>query len=933
MSDSIAGRDYRDTLNLPKTDFPMKAELPKREPARVAWWQQRQTYERRLAHNAGAEPWILHDGPPYANNDLHLGGFFNMVLKDVLVKVALLDGRHAVFVPGWDMHGLPIELETLKHLGIADFHAIDPLELRASCRERALFWFERQRETRVRMGNFGLWDRAYKTIDPSFEATIAGALADLAEKQQIYKGLRSTLWCVRDETALAEAEIEYEPTVSPSVYVRFTADQAQRAVLLSRLAPDAAEAVRRKPLSVLIWTTTPWTLPANVAIALRSDATYGLYDLGDETVVVAVDLAAASLGDRFESARLLGRAAGSALDGAAVRHPLFDRDSQIVLADYVDLETGTGAVHTAPGHGADDFETGVKYNLPILNPVDAAGRFTAEAGPYAGENIFAANRRIVDDLRARGALWRAADYEHSYPHCWRCHQPVIFRATAQWFLAMDQNRLRHNALDAIDAVEYVPSWGQQRQRQMIETHPEWCLSRQRTWGTPIPSVVCTRCGEAILDAAVARNAAKRFAESGSDVWWLEPVVAFLPPHFACPVCAGTQFEKEFNIVDIWFESGVTHLAVLGRDGLTWPSDAVLEGGDQFRGWFRSSLITGVAIRGRAPYRRVISHGWVNDEQGRAMSKSAGTGIAARDAMDRWGADVLRLWIASVEFVDDVRFGPNVVEQVGRVYRNLRNRIRFMLSNVGDLPAERIATPAQMQPLDRLACGIADAFAVDVRAAYRRFAIHDAYLLAIDFESAMSGLYFDALKDPLYSRAANDPRRRSAQSALLYLLERLLAALAPVLSFTAEEAWQALPEALRRGRESVFDTLLGGASLKRETRAADVELWETLRDLRARVASVESPHDFEAKARLDVAPALYRKLAALGDNLREALIVSQLELRASDSADQGAVALDVVPAEGEKCRRCWKYRPLGTDPRYPDVCAECAAVVAAIDAGR
>ncbi len=935
MKQPQAERDYRATLNLPKTAFPMRADLSTREPERVRWWREHATYERRLAKNAANEPWILHDGPPYANNELHVGGLFNMVLKDMLVKIALLDGKHATFVPGWDMHGLPIELETLKHLGIKDFHSIDPLEFRAKCRERALFWLDRQRETRIRMGNFGLWDRPYRTIDPSFEATIVATLADLAEKQQIYKGLRSTLWCVHDETALAEAEIEYEPKTSPSIYVRFPADARQRRAILERLGAAAAS-VSDQPLSVLIWTTTPWTLPANVAIALRPDATYGLYDLAGETILLAVDRASQVLGERFSAATLVARGAGREFDGLAVRHPLADRDSQLVLADYVDLETGTGAVHTAPGHGADDFDTGVKYNLPILNPVDAAGRFTAEAGPYAGSNIFDANPRIVEDLRANGTLLRVEEYQHSYPHCWRCHNPVIFRATAQWFIAMDQNLLRQRALDAIDAVEYLPSWGRVRQRQMIETHPEWCISRQRAWGTPIPALVCRECGESVLDPGVARIVAKRFAEVGADAWWTEPVDSFLPAHFVCPACGGSEFEKEWNIVDIWFESGVTHLAVLGRDGLTWPSDAVLEGGDQYRGWFRSSLITGVAIRGRAPYRSVVKNGWVNDEHGRAMSKSSGTGIGAREAMEKWGADVLRLWIASVEFFDDVRFGANVVEQTGRVYRNLRNRIRFMLSNLDDLDTSDVVSPAAMHPLDRLACKVADAFAAEVRRSYRRFEIHDAYLQIVAFESAMSSLYFDALKDPLYSRAIADPRRRSAQSALLYVLSRFLTALAPVLSFTAEEAWQALSPRLRGGLDSVFDTSFDSAPFKREAHASDAELWELLRSLRARVAASESPRDFEAKVRIDVTPAAYRRLTALGDGLREALVVSQLELRSvtpSQDESDGVVAFELLAADGEKCRRCWKYRQLGTDANHPAICAECAAVVSALDAAR
>ncbi|HVN69502.1 MAG TPA: class I tRNA ligase family protein, partial [Candidatus Binatia bacterium] len=789
---------------------------------------------------------------------------------------------------------------------------------------RALFWLDRQREHRVRMGTFGFFDRPYRTIDPSFEATIVNALADLAERQQIYKGLRSTLWCVHDETALAEAEIEYETRRSPSVFVRFSATPEQRLRILRAFgAPESGE-----KLSFLIWTTTPWTLPANVAIALRGDAVYGLYRVGGEAVIVAEALAERAFGERFAQATQIGRARGERLDNLAVRHPFADRDSVVVLADYVDLETGTGAVHTAPGHGADDFDTGMKYGFPILNPVDAAGRFTAEAGPYAGLQIFAANEKIVEDLAASGALWSVAEYEHSYPHCWRCHNPVIFRATAQWFLAMDQNLLRQRAIDATDAVDYVPEWGRARQRQMIETHPEWCLSRQRTWGTPIPSLVCIACNEAILDPRVARLAAKRFGEAGADAWWSDPVETYLPPGFVCPKCGGTRFEKEKNIVDIWFESGVTHLAVLGRDDLPWPADMVLEGGDQFRGWFRSSLITAAAIKGRAPYKRVMKNGWVNDEQGLPMSKSRGTGMDAIDAIERWGADVLRLWAASVEPIDDVRFGPNVVEQVGRVYRNLRNRMRFMLSNLYDLEMKAVVAREAMEPIDRLACGVADAFVASVKEAYDACQIHAVYLRVVEFESAISSLYFDALKDPLYSRAAGDPRRRSAQSALLYVLGRFLTAIAPVLSFTAEEAWQAIPAPLRNGADSVFDTSFDTARHRSGAFDADLRLWQLLRSLRARVAAVASPRDFEAELRLAVTPATYKRLHALGDNLREALVVSHLRLHQSErgEGEDGIVEFELSPAAGAKCARCWKYRELGTDSEHPAICADCAAVV-------
>lgn len=923
MSETVE-RDYRDTLRLPQTGFAMKADLPKREPDRVAWWRDRRTYERRLEANRKNAPWILHDGPPYANGELHMGHFLNMVLKDMFVKIALLDGKWADFIPGWDMHGLPIELETLKHLGIKDFHQIDPLELREKCKERALYWVGRQGAARERMGVFGHFDRPYMTVKPQFEATIVDTLAELAERDQLYKGLRSTLWCVHDETALAEAEIEYEPKVSPSVYVRFPANAEQREALLAafnRHGEVLAESDPRTTTSLLIWTTTPWTLPANVAIALRADADYGLYRVGDELLILATALAPQALGEAFGDAKLLATTQGAALERLRVRHPFFDRDSLLVLADYVDLDTGTGAVHTAPGHGADDFETGIAYGLPVLNPVDAAGHFTQEAGPYAGQFIFKANKQIVEDLRASGMLWRAQEYEHSYPHCWRCHNPVIFRATAQWFISMDRNDLRERAIEAVQHVEYVPQWGRARQAQMIEKHPEWCVSRQRIWGTPIPALICTACNESVLDPRVARIAAARFREVGASVWWTDPVQTYLPQGFSCAKCGATSFEKERNIVDIWFESGVTHLAVLGHDGVPWPADVYLEGGDQFRGWFRSSLLTAVGTRDAAPYRCVVKNGWVNDEQGRPMSKSKGTGIDAADAMNTWGADVLRLWAASVEFVDDVRFGPNVVEQVGRVYRNIRNRLRFMLGNLDDLTAQTIVPRERMAPLDRLACSVVDAFVKDVKGLYDRCEIHDAYLRIVEFESAMSSFYFDAMKDPLYSLGENSARRRSAQSALLYALRRMLTAIAPILSFTAEEAWQEIPAVLRPGEESVFDSSFDAAAI--DVDADDLALWQTLRELRAQVAGSTVVRDFEARVELTAPAALASSLRGLGDTLREALVVSQLELNVSDGEE---IDLKIFGAHGEKCRRCWKFRELGTDPEHPSICAECAAVV-------
>jgi isoleucyl-tRNA synthetase len=937
MSETIT-TDYRSTLNLPKTTFPMKADLPKREPERVAWWHEQRVYERRLERNAEHPLWILHDGPPYANGEVHMGTFLNRVLKDIFVKFHLLDGKYAKFVPGWDMHGLPIEFETLKHLKL-DFRKVDPIELRAKCRERALYWLDVQRATFLRMGLLGEFEHPYRTLDKEFEAVIVETLGDLAEVEQLYKGLRATLWCIHDETALAEAEIEYHDRVSPSIYVRFSADEAQRADILQRFDVDGTGLPKR--LSVIIWTTTPWTLPANVAIALKPDAFYGLYRTNDELYIVANALEEdvrlrAGRGDAlgFSSpGELLASAPGATLLGAAVRHPFLDRRSEIVTAEYVELDTGTGAVHTAPGHGVDDFETGVKFGLPIINPVDASGRFTAQAGPrYAGHKVFEANELIVEDLRASGALLATESFEHSYPHCWRCKNPVIFRATAQWFIAMDVNRLRKRAQEKISSVKWHPAWGETRMEQMIENHPEWCVSRQRTWGTPIPSLVCNDCQEAFLDAEVARNVARIFRERGqeghnaSDLWWTQDVATFLPPGLACPKCRGQSFSKEYNIVDIWFESGVTHRAVLRQPGLHWPADLYLEGSDQYRGWFRSNLITAVATQGAPPYRSVVSTGWVVDADGRAMHKSAGNYVGAKEAMEKYGADVLRLWTSSVEFTADMRFGPTLLESVSSVYRNLRYRLRMLLSLIDDLEPGALVSSAHLEPIDKLALAKLDDVVRTIGAAYREYRLHDVYLALVAYDAEdLSRFYIDVLKDPMYSGERSGSRRRSAQTVIYTILTQLCTLLAPLLSFTAEEAWQFVPEALRGDTASVFDLELphGGANEE-----LALERWEQLKRMRAVVAASEGVRDFQLQAHVYAGGRTYEQLRALGDNLREALVVSALTLH-QDSAEEPRIVLS--PAQGEKCSRCWKYLDLGADPLHPTLCAPCAAIVRRYDA--
>lgn len=927
-----SGTDYRATLNLPKTEFPMRAELPKREPERVAWWREHGVYERRLARNAKNPKWILHDGPPYANGEVHMGAFLNRVLKDIFVKVHLLDGKYASFVPGWDMHGLPIEFETLKHLKL-DFRTVDPLELRAKCRERALHWLDVQRDVFLRMGTLGDFAHPYRTIDKEFEAVVVETLGDLAKAGQLYKGLRSTLWCIHDETALAEAEIEYKDRVSPSIYVRFRANGAQRGDLLARAGIGDAGTL---PLSVLIWTTTPWTLPANLAIALKPDAAYGIYRRGDELLLLADNLADGVFARApGPVATRLGGAAGAAFVGANVRHPFMERDSLLAGAEYVELETGTGAVHTAPGHGVDDFETGMRFNLPVLNPVDARGIFTSEAGPYARIHIFKANDRIIDDLAASGALFAQEEYTHSYPHCWRCKNPVIFRATSQWFIAMDVNRLRKRCEEKVHDIHWYPAWGESRMLAMFANHPEWCISRQRTWGTPIPALVCRDCGETFLDPEVAHNVARIFRERGvegtnaSDLWWTEPVETFLPAAFACPKCRGTSFEKEFNIVDIWFESGVTHRAVLKhREGLHWPADLYLEGSDQYRGWFRSNLITAVATAGAPPYKAAVSTGWVVDAEGRAMHKSSGNYVAADDAMKKYGADVLRLWTASVEFTADMRLGDTMLDSVGSVYRNLRYRLRMLLGLIDDLELDQLVAREHLEPIDRLALARLDDLSHTIVKAYEEYRLHDVYLALIEFDGDdLSGFYIDVLKDPMYSGERGGKRRRSAQTALFAILRSLCALMAPILSFTAEEAWQSVPARLRGEGLSVFDLELPRGSERGTHEAAELAQWHRLKRMRAVVAAAEGMRDFQLQAHVHAAAASEPALRALGDNLREALVVSALSL----DVDSGIAAdadprVVLAPAEGGKCSRCWKTLPLGQDHAHPMLCTPCATIV-------
>ena len=689
--------DWKNTLNLPKTGFPMKANLQVTEPQMIARWEAMDLYARTREHRKGATKFVLHDGPPYANGRIHLGTAFNKILKDFVVRSRTMAGFDAPYVPGWDCHGLPIELKVERELG-SKKRQMSTAEFRRACRRYAARFVDIQREDFKRLGVMGAWNDPYLTMNFSYQATIVRALGRFVEQGMVYKGKKPVHWCIHCRTALAEAEVEYEPHSSPSIYVEFPV-AAESASRLAALAP----ALRGASVSVLIWTTTPWTIPSNLAVAFHPDFVYGFYPHAGGVVIIAEDLAdqvRREVGRDF--ADPVARVKGSVLEGLKFRHPLYDRDSVAVLGDYVTLDQGTGAVHTAPGHGSDDFNTGVRYGLEIYAPIGPGGHFQQDVETFGGLQVFEANPKIETALAERGRLWHRATFEHAYPHCWRCHQPVIFLATSQWFIRMEARDLRARALEAIANIRWVPEWGQERIRNMVAGRPDWCISRQRAWGVPIPALTCGNCQEAILTAGLVERAAAVFEEKGADSWYEEPLEAFVPEGLECPSCGGRSFERENNILDVWFDSGSSHEAVLGHHpDLRWPADLYLEGTDQYRGWFHSSLLVGLGTRGRAPFAEVVTHGFMVDEQGRKMSKSIGNTIEPQQIIDRSGAEILRLWSAMVDFREEVRIGDEILARVVEAYRKIRNTCRILVANLYDFDPERDAVPtAQLPAVDR-----------------------------------------------------------------------------------------------------------------------------------------------------------------------------------------------------------------------------------------
>ena len=908
--------DYSSTINLPSTDFSMRANLPQNEPKMLEFWEKNDIYGEIRKQKKGKKTYILHDGPPYSNGAIHLGQTLNKILKDIAIKYNTLSDFDAPYIPGWDTHGLPNELGTIKKYKLNP-RTVDPVELREKCAEFALGFLDKQREQFIRLGVLGDWQHPYRTLDHSYEAAIVSIFGKMAEKGMIYRGLRPVHWCPKCETALAEAEIEYKDVDSDSIYVKFPFEDK------GNLFKD----VDVKKLFVLIWTTTPWTLPANVAIAVNPTADYCVVKNGEEGYVMAkavVDIVKKAVG--IDTLEIVGNCVkGSELEeGGVAHHPFFERESKIITANYVILDdpesAGTGCVHTAPGHGRDDFEGCAKYKLPVIVPVDGRGVLTEEAGQFANLKYYEANSVILEHLKETGALLFAGHIKHSYPHCWRCHGPIIFRATKQWFVSVDSNDLRKKALEEIDRIKWIPAWGHDRIYNMVSTRPDWCISRQRRWGVPIPAVFCEECGEAIYTKEVVDTAEKLFEKEGADAWYKKTTAEILPEGFECPKCHGKSFRKEMDIFDVWFESGVSHEAVMERrNELTFPADLYLEGGDQHRGWFQVSLLSSVATRGESPFKQVLTHGWVLDGKGNTMHKSLGNVIDPMDFVKKYGAEILRLFVSSVDYTADVRFSDPALAQIAEVYKKIRNSCRFLMGNLYDYEIKNAVSREELLPEDKWILEKKNELIAKMNEAYKNYQFHVVYYYLQSFcASELSAVYMDMVKDRLYTSAPNSIKRRSAQTAMFEVLHDMVIAMAPVLSFTAEEIWQKF-FVNKSGIKSVF---LAEYPKFDEVFFTDAEKedWKLYSAIRSTAfiqleefrKNKEIKQSLEGKAVVFVDSKYYDKIQKASELLKAYLIISQIEIlpleKKTDSAVQAidGIFVEVSHADGEKCVRCWNY---------------------------
>jgi len=901
--------NYKDTLNLPQTEFPMQANLAEREPQMLARWEQDKIYERIMAARQTAPLFVLHDGPPFANGDVHIGTALNKILKDVIIKYKTMRGFRAPYVPGWDCHGQPIEFKVKKELGEAA-RTISQAELRKHCRVYAEKYIEIQRRQFKRLGVFGEWENPYLTMAPQYEAEVIGALADMVGDGFIYRGKKPVHWCPTCRTALAEAEVEHADHTSHSVYVKFAVNG-------------------RANEFAVIWTTTPWTLPGNLAIAVKPELAYVRVQAGPgEIWILAEGLVESVAQATGQSLTVIEKLTGAQLVGVVTRHPFADRDSPIIPSPYVTLEQGTGLVHTAPGHGAEDFEIGQQHGLAVLAPVDDGGVFTKEAGLFAGQFVFKANKVITEHLRSTGALAAEGEVQHSYPHCWRCKKPVIFRAVEQWFIALDKAGLRDSALAAIPGVNWVPAWGQNRISGTLAQRPDWCISRQRAWGVPLPFLLCRDCGKPLLDKALILKFREQVVQSGVDIWF-ERSVTELFGAVTCPACGSANVEKSADIVDVWFESGVSHRAVLRtRPNLRFPADVYLEGSDQHRGWFQSSLMTALATEKRAPFQTVVTHGFLMDMDKRKISKSDGKPASATDYVNRFGADVLRLWITSENYQGDIPLSDEIFKRIGETYRKVRNTCRILLANLHGWDGQPVTELAE---IDRWLLRRLDGLVTEVTKAYETFEFHRVYRLVNDFCTVeTSSFYVDVTKDLLYTLAPQSPERRSAQTAMWQTVNTLARLIAPVMPYTAEEVWQHLP---KRETDSVHLASFPVANPAGRDAAQEAR-WQQLWEVRTRVAvelektrqTLQIGKSLEAQVQLAPDSEASREmLNSFGPVLLAMVfIVSHVRIAPATGTEW---QITVSPAAGKKCGRCWRWQEdVGEHATHTELCGRCARVM-------
>jgi len=933
--------DYKNTLNLPKTDFPMKANLSRREPSIMMFWEEKNVYEKIQEKNKNRTHYLLHDGPPYANGRIHIGHALNKILKDIIIKYKSMRGFYSPFVPGWDCHGLPIEHQVDKTLG-KNKDRLGILERRKLCREYAGTFVDIQKYEFQRLGVFGDWKKPYLTMSYEYEASIVREFVNFVKGGYVYRGRKPVHWCPSCVTALAEAEVEYADKESPSIYVRFK-------VRSSDVKERLPSLVDRK-VFFPIWTTTPWTLPANLALAVHPELEYVAFEQEEEVYIIAEALLDDLRKKLALSGNVLLKVQGKRLEGIATEHPFIERVSHVIIADFVNVGEGTGIVHIAPGHGEEDYEIGSRYGLDIYAPVDDRGRFTKEAGELEGQFVFKANATIVEILKNKDALIKEEKVTHSYPHCWRCKKPVIFRATEQWFISVEHKDLRKRCLDEIERVDWIPRWGKDRIYGMVLNRPDWCISRQRSWGVPITVITCNRCKSIIQDDEVFKGIIGSVKENGADIWFIKKTEEFLPPGYACRECGGNSFSKEMDILDVWFDSGISHAAVIDLDErLSWPADMYLEGSDQHRGWFQSSLLASVGNKGKAPYRTVLTHGFVVDGQGKKMSKSLGNVVAPQEVIKTDGAEILRLWVSAEDYRDDVRISKEILERLTEAYRKIRNTCRFLLGNLYDFHYKDYNA---LLEVDRWAMSRLQSFAGKVTSAYENFNFHEVFHAIHNFCVVdMSSFYLDVLKDRLYTFRADSLERRAAQWVLYQILSTMTRLMAPILSFTAEEVWQSMGQRAEGREESIFLAPFPEVDERHLNRELEKK-WERLllvRDevnkaLETKRAEKVIGNSLEAKVILSVpdrkglrAQGIEQSYKILINGYRDFLptlfIVSAVEItdRKRDpsykSTEIEGLEITVERAPGAKCQRCWNWsETVGTFKEAPEICDRCYNVI-------